>query len=114
MLAGLAVAVIVVVLARTLVAPIPGIVATIIGVALGGFVAGKWADSAGIYHGAVVGMAWIAFESLGPVPGASYSSDVVTDTVIIIAIDVATLAAASIGGWLARPGPSSSSGTGRA
>ena len=101
-------------LARTLVAPIPGIVATIFGIALGGFVAGKWADSAGIYHGAVVGMAWIVLEAIGPVPGASYSNDVLTDTVIIIAIDVATLAAASIGGWLARPGPSSSSGTGRA
>jgi hypothetical protein len=113
-LAGLAVAVIVVVLARTLVAPIPGIVATILGVAIGGYVAGKWAEYAGIYHGAVVGAAWVAFEALGPVPGASYSDDVLTDTVIIMAIDVATLVAAAIGGWLARPGPSSSSGTGKA
>ena len=76
--------------------------------------AGKWADSAGIYHGAVVGMAWIVLEAIGPIPGANYSNDVLTDTAIIIAIDVATLAAGSIGGWLARPGPSSSSGRGRA
>jgi len=99
---------------ETLLAPIPGIVATILGVALGGFVAGKWANYAGIYHGAVVGMAWIAFEALGPVPGASYSNDVLSDTVIVIAIDALTLVAASLGGWLARPDPSSSSGTGTA
>jgi hypothetical protein len=102
------------VLARTLVAPIPGIVATILGVAAGGYVAGKWAEYAGIYHGAVVGMAWVILDAIGPVPGASYSSDVVTDTVIVMAIDVATLAAGAIGGWLARPGPSSSSGKDRA
>lgn len=112
-LAGLAVAVIIVVLARLFIAPIPGIVATIIGVAVGGYVAGKWADSGGIYHGAVVAMAWIALEAFGPVPAASYATDVLTDTVILIAVDFATLLAGVIGGWLARPGPSSSSGTGR-
>jgi len=107
------VAVIVVIVERLLIAPIPGIVATILGVALGGYVAGKWADSAGIYHGAVVGMAWIALEAFGPVPAASYATDVLTDTVILIAVDLATLVAGVIGGWLARPGPSSSSGRGR-
>ena len=75
--------------------------------------AGKWADSAGIYHGAVVGAGWIALEALGAVPTASYSTDVLADTVVIIAIDALTLFAGSIGGWLARPDPSSSSGTGR-
>ena len=100
-------------LGRSTLAPIPGLVATIIGVGLGGFVAGKWADSGGLYHGAVVGMGWIALEAFGAVPTASYASDALADTVIVIAIDVAMLAAGSVGGYFARPDPSSSSGTGR-
>jgi hypothetical protein len=112
-LAGLAVAVVVALVARSFLAPIPGVAATIIGVGLGGFVAGKWAKTGGLYHGAVVGMGWIALEALGAVPTASYASDVLADTVIVIALDVVTLLAGSIGGWLARPDPSSSSGTGR-
>jgi len=107
------VAITVVVLARLFVASIPGIVATILGVALGGYVAGKWADSGGIYHGAVVGVAWVVLEALVPAPGGLYSSDVLTDTAIVIAVDAATLLAGAIGGWLARPDPSSSSGKGR-
>ena len=71
--------------------------------------AAKWADSAGIYHGSVVGMAWIALEALGPIPGASYSTDVLTDSVIVIAIDLATLIAGALGGWLGRRDPWSSS-----
>jgi hypothetical protein len=112
-LAGLAVAVILALLARSFLAPVPGIAATIIGIALGGFVAGKWADSAGLYHGAVVGAGWIALEALGAVPTASYSSDVLTDTAIVFGIDALILIAGAIGGWRARPEPSSSSGRGR-
>jgi hypothetical protein len=112
-LAGLAVAVILALLARSFLAPVPGIAATIIGIALGGFVAGKWADSAGLYHGAVVGAGWIALEALGAVPTASYSSDVLTDTAIVFGIDALILIAGAIGGWRARPEPLSSSGRGR-
>lgn len=100
-------------LGRSTLAPIPGVVATIIGVGLGGFLAGKWADSGGLYHGAVVGMGWIALEAFGAVPTASFASDALADTVIVIAIDVAMLFAGSAGGYLARPDPSSSSDTGR-
>ena len=75
--------------------------------------AGKWANSGGLYHGAVVGMGWIALEALGVVPTLAYSTDAFQDTVIVIALDVVLLFAGSIGGYLARPEPSSSSDTGR-
>ena len=75
--------------------------------------AGKWADSGGLYHGAVVGMGWIALEALGVVPTISYATDALTDTVIVIGLDVVTLFAGSIGGYFGRPDPSSSSDTGR-
>jgi len=76
-------------------------------------VAGKWADSGGLYHGAVVAVGWIALEAFGAVPTLSFASDALADTVILIAIDAVTLFAGSVGGYFARPDPSSSSGTGR-
>ena len=96
--------------ATVLLAPIPGGAATIIGVALGGFVAGKWADSAGLYHGALVAAGWIALEAFGIVPTLTYSNDALGDTLLVFVIDLVTLLAGSFGGWRARPGPSSSSG----
>ena len=118
MLAGVAVAVAIAVPAGLVLAPIPGIIATILGVAAGGFVAGKWANSAGLYHGALVGAGWIALEAFGVVPSQSYASDALADTLLVFVIDLATLIAGSCGGWLARrgpssPGPSSSSDTDR-
>ena len=83
------------------------------GIGIGGFLAGKQANAAGLYHGALVGLGWIAFETLALVPTATYSTDLVTDSVIVIAMDVATLVAGSLGGALARRGLSSSSDTGR-
>jgi len=76
-------------------------------------VAGKWVKSGGLYHGAVVGVGWIALEALGAVPTPSYAADVLPDTVITIALDVVTLLAGAIGGYFGRPDPSSSSDTGR-
>ena len=104
---------IVALVARSFLAPIPGLAATIIGVGLGGFVAAKWADSGGIYHGAVVGVGWVALEAFGAVPTPSYAGDVLADTVIVIALDVVTLVAGAVGGYFARTDPSSSSGTGK-
>ena len=112
-LAGLAVAVVVALVSRSFLAPIPGVIATIVGIALGGYVAGKWADSAGLYHGAMVGVLWIGLEILGAVPYLSYSAEPLADTLIVIVVDVVTMLAGAIGGWLARPDPLSSSGTGR-
>lgn len=113
MLAGLAVAVVIAVPANLWLAPILGSVATIIGIAIGGFVAGKWADSAGLYHGALVGAGWIALEAFGVVPNLTYSNDALTDTLLVFVTDLAMLVAGSIGGWRARPGVASSSDTGR-
>jgi hypothetical protein len=110
-LAGLAVAVIIALAARSFVsAPLAG-AATILGVGLGGFTAGKWAKSAGLYHGAVVGAGWIALEAFGAIPTQAYSPDAITDTAIVTAIDAVTLLVSACGGWLARKDPSSSSGT---
>jgi hypothetical protein len=112
-LAGVAISVAIGVPAILALAPIPGSIATILGVAIGGFVAGKWADSAGAYHGALVGAGWIALEAFGVVPSLLYSEDTVTDTLIVFFVDLVTLVAATLAGWWARRGPSSSSGTGR-
>lgn len=112
-LAGLAVAVILAIVARSVFAPIPGFVATIVGIGLGGYIAAKWAKTAGLYHGALVGAGWIALEALGAVPTASYSADVLSDTVIVFATDALVLFAGAVGGWRGHPEPSSSSGTGR-
>jgi uncharacterized membrane protein AbrB (regulator of aidB expression) len=97
-----------------LLVPTLGLIATILGVALGGYVAGKWANSAGLQHGVMVGVGYIVFEAVGLAPTVSYASDVVADTAIVIALDVVTLLAASFAGWLATRGLSSSSDTGRA
>ena len=112
-LLGLAVSVAIGYAANIALAPTPGSAATIVGIGIGGFLAGKRAKAAGLYHGALVGLGWIALETFALVPTVRYADDVVTDTVIVIAMDVATLAAGSLGGSLARRGPSSSSDTGR-
>ena len=75
--------------------------------------AGKWAKTAGLYHGAAVGVGWIALEIFGAVPTAAYANDALADTVLVIALDVVTLFAGSVGGYFARPDPLSSSDTGR-
>jgi len=111
-LLGLAVAVVIGYIANITLAPTPGSAATIVGIALGGFLAGKRANTAGLYHGALVGIAWIALETLALVPTVRYADDLVTDSLIVIAMDVAALAAGAFGGALAHRGRSSSSGMG--
>ena len=110
---GLAFAVVIGYAATLALAPTLGSAATIVGIGIGGFLAGKQAKAATLYHGALVGLGWIALETFALVPTVRYATDVVTDTVIVIAMDVAVLIAGSLGGSLARRGPSSSSGTGR-
>jgi len=80
---------------------------------LGGYVAGKWANFVGLQHGVMVGVGYIVFEAVGLAPSASYASDALADTAIVITLDVLTLAVASFAGWLATRGLSSSSDTGR-
>ena len=110
---GVLVALTVALLARLTLAPTPGLVATILGVGLGAFLAGKWANSAGLYHGAMVGVGYVVLEALGVAPSPSYATDVLADTAIVIAIDALLLLVASAGGWIAQRGPSSSSDTDR-
>lgn len=112
-LLGLSVAVVIGLVGRSALAPIPGLAATIIGVGAGGFMAGKWARTSGLYHGAIVATGWVVLEAFGALPTASYATDALQDTVIVIGLDLVTLVAGSIGGYLARPEPSSSSDTGR-
>ncbi len=73
----------------------------------------KWAKTAGLYHGALVGAGWIALEALGALPTASYSPDLLTDTAIVFATDALVLFAGAFGGWRGHPEPSSSSDKGR-
>ena len=111
--AGVLVATVIAWIAHAALAPIPGVAATIAGVAIGAYLGGKWADSAGLQHGVMVGVGFIVLEAIGIAPSASYASDVLADTVTVIALDVVTLLVASASGYFARPDPSSSSGTGR-
>ncbi len=83
-------------------APVLGLVAPIIGCGCGGFLAGKLAKTAGLYHGAFTGAGWIALEAFGVVPtvaGAGLAT--LEETVAIILVDVLLVAAATAGGWLA-------------
>ena len=111
---GVLVALTVALLARLTLAPTPGLVATILGVGLGAFLAGKWANSAGLYHGAMVGAGYVALEALGVAPSSSDAADVLSDTAAIIALDALLLLVASAAGYAARRDPSSSSDTGKA
>lgn len=114
MLIGIGIALAIALGARALAATIPGLAATILGVGVGAFFAGKWAKSAGLYHGAAVGVGWITLEAFGVAPSsAGPSAEVVSDTVLVIAQDVALLVTATAAGFLASPDRSSSSGRGR-
>lgn len=109
----MAVAYVTALVVRTLLTPLPAVAATIFGVASGAFLAGRWAKSAGVYHGAVVAAGFIVLQAVGLVPDGAYAGDAFADTVTVIVLDAATLLAGAIAGWLAWREPSSSSGTGR-
>ena len=112
-IAGVAIAAIVALLAQQFLASFLLLAATILGIGCGAFVAGKWADSAGLQHGVMVGVGYVVCEAIGIAPSPNYTSDVLADTAIVIGLDVVMLLVASVAGWLARPGPWSSSDTGR-
>ena len=107
-IAGAATAVIISIVGSVALAPIPGSAVTIIGIGCGGFVAGKWAKTAGSYHGALAAVGWILVAAIGVVPTPGYGSSVLADTVVIILFDVIALAIASFAGWLASDRASSS------
>ena len=103
-------------LATTSPASIFGIAAPLCGIALGGYLAGKLAKYAGLYHGALVGVGYVLVEAIGLAPAPLQSpSDGLTEGLSIIAGDALLLALAALAGWIAAPrgASSSSSGTGR-
>jgi len=94
-------------------APTFGLVASLIGIACGAFLAGKAAKRAPMYQGVVVGVAYVLALAVGVVPGLIGPGDgSPADTVSVAAGDLILLAIGAAAGWLARP--SSSSGTGTA
>jgi hypothetical protein len=98
--------------ARALFDPAAAALASLFGLVACGYLAGKWANTAHAYHGALVGAGYIALEAIGVIPTASFAGDAFADTLEIILLDGAVLVSATIGGLLARV--SSSSGTGTA
>ena len=112
-LAGVALSLVIGLLSPALLPPIPAAVASFFGLVLSGFLAGKLAPAGRVYHGALVGAAYVVCEALGIVPGGGYSSDPLTDTVAVIASDAVLIAAAALGGWCARLWSSSDTGKGR-
>ena len=111
-LAGVALAVVIALVAVALLPPIPAAVASVFGLFVSGFLAGILAPEARMYHGALVGAGFVLCEAFGIVPGSGYSGDALSDTVAVIASDALLLAAAAIGAWCSRLW--SSSDTGRA
>ena len=114
-LAALGVAFVTGLVTRTLLAPVPGIVASIVGIGVSGFLAGIGARGAGAYHGAAVGVGWVLLEAIGVAPTPAAAENAVADTVAVIAFDALSLSAATFGGWFAaKRHRSSSSGRGKA
>ena len=78
--------------------------------------AGKVAKSAGLYHGAVTGIAYVLLEIVGLVPAPfALSGEALSEGLAIIAGDALLLAVAAGAGWIADrwAGPWSSSGKDR-
>jgi len=111
-LAGVALAVVLTLLSRAALPPIPAALASVFGLFISGLSAGKLAIAARAYHGALVGAGYVICEALGIVPGAGSTADALADTVAVIVSDALVIGVAALGGWSARL--LSSSGTGRA
>lgn len=112
-LAGVALAVATALLGTAVLPPIPAAVASVFGLLVSGLLAGKLANTAGAYHGALVGAGYVLCEALGIVRGIAYSADPLSDTALVILSDALLIAAAALGGWLARLLSSSDKDRGR-
>lgn len=111
-LAGIVLSALTAIATHALVGPATAVAASLFGLAVGGFMAGKWANSAGAYHGAVVGAGFIVLEALGVIPTAAYAGDAFADTLQVIVLDGAALLSSTLGGALSSR-IASSSDTGR-
>src|SRR5688572_31667600 len=101
-LAGVALAVATALLTTAMLPPIPAAVASVFGLFISGILAGKLANAARVYHGAVVGAGYVICEAVGIVPGGGFLADPVSDTVAVIVSDALRIAVAALGGWSAR------------
>lgn len=112
-IAGVALAGVITVIAAALLPPIPAALASFFGLFVSGILAGKLAQAAPLYHGAVVGAGYVLCEAVGLVPTAPTGPDPVADTVVVIATDALRIAVAALGGWAAGLWSSSDTDTGR-
>lgn len=97
-------------------APNFGIAAPGCGVAIGAFLAGKWAKYAGAYQGGLVAVGYVIVEAIGLAPPPLEQREGgITEGLLIILGDVLLLLLGALAGRIAAPEarPSSSSGTGR-
>ncbi len=76
-----------------------GLPGGLIGLAAGGYLAGRYAVDAPALHGALVAALWIVLLALAPFPEGS--AGVVEETVATVVADILYLAAGAGGGWLA-------------
>jgi hypothetical protein len=97
-------------------ASIFGIAAPLCGIALGAVLAAKLAKNGGLYHGALVGVAYVVVEAVGLAPAPlEPSGNGVAEGLSVIAGDALVLGVAALAGWIAAPEakPSSFSDRGR-
>lgn len=73
----------------------------LLGVAAGGYAAGRMAGRDGLFHGAVVGVLAIIATSIAGSSGNATVTNVLADTLAILVSDVLMLLSSSVGGWLA-------------
>lgn len=82
--------------------PAANVIAPIIGCACGGFLAGRLATTAGMYHGVFVGAGWIVLELVGIVPTVTATGlGQLGESFAIIALDLFVIASATVGGFAA-------------
>jgi hypothetical protein len=112
-LAGVALAVVIALVAALALPPFPAAVASVFGLLISGYLAAKLAFGARVYHGAVVGAGYVMCVAVGLAPPLSSSPDPLSDTVAIIAWDALALASAMLGGSLAKLASSSDTDKGR-
>ena len=112
-LAAVALAALITLVTAATLPPIPAAAASFFGLFVSGVLAGKLGSAAPLYHGAVTGAGYIACVAIGLVPSGVTLADPVSDTVLVIVLDLLRLAVAALGGWSARVWSSSGTGTGR-
>jgi hypothetical protein len=85
-------------------APSFGIAPPVCGIALGAFLAGKWAKYAGAYHGGLVAVGYVIVEAIGLAPPPLEARDAgLAEGLLIILGDVLLLLLGALVGRIAAP-----------